>query len=74
MQPDALATLQQLLSQALTQVPDETRRLFHGRGRCWAGLEHVTVHASERSIPVYERAGFRSNPRALWAEGAIPER
>ena len=38
------------------------------------GLEHVTVHASERSIPVYERAGFRSNPRALWAEGAIPER
>ena len=43
MQPDALATLQQLLSQSLTQVPDETRRLFHGRGRCWAGLEHVTV-------------------------------
>ena len=43
MQPDALATLQQHLSQALAQVPDETRRLFHGRGRCWAGLEHVTV-------------------------------
>lgn len=43
MQPDALATLQQHLSQALSQVPDETRRLFHGRGRCWAGLEHVTV-------------------------------
>ncbi|SFR97096.1 Ribosomal protein S18 acetylase RimI [Agrococcus baldri] len=38
------------------------------------GLEHVTVHASPRSIPVYERAGFRSNPRALWAEGAIGER
>ncbi|MCG6540371.1 class I SAM-dependent methyltransferase [Pseudomonas sp. KSR10] len=43
MQPDALATLQQHLSHALTQLPDETRRLFHGRGRCWAGLEHVTV-------------------------------
>lgn len=43
MQPDALATLQQHLSQALTQVPDETRRIFHGRGRCWAGFEHVTV-------------------------------
>jgi len=43
MQPEALATLQQHLSQALSQVPDETRRLFHGRGRCWAGLEHVTV-------------------------------
>ncbi|MCQ4313282.1 class I SAM-dependent methyltransferase [Pseudomonas stutzeri] len=43
MQPDALVTLQQHLSQALMQVPDETRRLFHGRGRCWAGLEHVTV-------------------------------
>lgn len=43
MQPDALATLQRHLSQALTQLPDETRRIFHGRGRCWAGLEHVTV-------------------------------
>ncbi|HAW24829.1 MAG TPA: methyltransferase, partial [Pseudomonas sp.] len=43
MLPDALATLQQHLSQALTQVPDETRRIFHGRGRCWAGLEHVTA-------------------------------
>ncbi|WP_306232383.1 GNAT family N-acetyltransferase [Agrococcus beijingensis] len=38
------------------------------------GLEHVTVHASPRSIRVYERAGFRTNPRALWAEGAVPER
>ena len=43
MQPDALATLQQHLTQALNHVPDETRRIFHGRGRCWAGLEHVTV-------------------------------
>lgn len=43
MHPDALATLKQHLTQAMTPVPDETRRLFHGRGRCWAGLEHVTV-------------------------------
>jgi GNAT superfamily N-acetyltransferase len=38
------------------------------------GLEHVTVHASPRSVPVYERAGFRENPRSLWAEGAVAER
>ncbi|MHB0819244.1 class I SAM-dependent methyltransferase [Stutzerimonas stutzeri] len=43
MQPDALATLQQHLITALAQPPVETRRLFHGRGRCWPGLEHVTV-------------------------------
>ena len=24
-------------------MPDETRRLFHGRGRCWPGLEQLTV-------------------------------
>lgn len=40
---DALATLRDHLIQALSQVPDEARRLFHGRGRCWAGLEQVTV-------------------------------
>ncbi len=38
------------------------------------GLEHVTVHASPASIPVYERAGFRANERALYADGAMPER
>lgn len=38
------------------------------------GLEHVTVHASPDSIPVYERAGFRTNPRSLYADGAEPER
>lgn len=43
MHPDALATLQQHLITALAQPPAETRRLFHGRGRCWPGLEHVTV-------------------------------
>lgn len=43
MNSDALATLHQHLLDALNHVPDETRRLFHGRGRLWAGLEHVTV-------------------------------
>lgn len=43
MTPDALVTLQHHVLAALAAVPDETRRLFHGRGRCWEGLEHVTV-------------------------------
>lgn len=43
MHPDALATLQQHLTTALASPPAEARRLFHGRGRCWEGLEHVTV-------------------------------
>lgn len=43
MHPDALATLQHHLTTALADVPAETRRLFHGHGRCWDGLEHVTV-------------------------------
>ena len=43
MNADAIATLQQQVIAALGAVPDETRRLFHGRGRRWPGLEHVTV-------------------------------
>src|SRR5690606_8437700 len=43
MNPDAIETLRQHLITALNALPEETRRLFHGRGRCWAGLEHVTV-------------------------------
>src|SRR5690606_6311540 len=43
MNSDALETLHQHLLAALNPAPEETRRLFHGRGRCWAGLEHVTV-------------------------------
>jgi GNAT superfamily N-acetyltransferase len=30
------------------------------------GLEHVTVHASPRSVPMYERAGFRQVDELLW--------
>lgn len=43
MNPDALATLHTHLLNALQTVPAETRRLFHGRGRCWPGLEQLTV-------------------------------
>lgn len=43
MNPEALATLHHHLSDALANVPVETRRLFHGRGRVWPGLEHITV-------------------------------
>ncbi|EGH25426.1 hypothetical protein PSYMO_30038, partial [Pseudomonas amygdali pv. mori str. 301020] len=38
MTPEALAILQQHLLAALNNVPTETRRLFHGRGRVWPGL------------------------------------
>lgn len=30
------------------------------------GLEHVTVHASPRSVPVYERSGFTHVDQLLW--------
>ena len=43
MTPDALATLHAHLITALADAPAETRRLFHGRGRCWPGLEQLTV-------------------------------
>ena len=43
MNPDALATLHAHLLTALASPPSETRRLFHGRGRCWPGLEQLTV-------------------------------
>lgn len=43
MTPDALATLKQHLTDALGSPPNELRRLFHGRGRRWPGLEQITV-------------------------------
>ena len=43
MNPDALSTLHHHLLTALAAAPEETRRLFHGRGRCWPGLEQLTV-------------------------------
>ncbi|MDD0975264.1 class I SAM-dependent methyltransferase [Pseudomonas fontis] len=38
-----IATLHAHLLGALNPVPAETRRVFHGRGRCWPGLEQITV-------------------------------
>ncbi len=43
MNADALSTLHDHLLTALATPPAETRRLFHGRGRCWPGLEQLTV-------------------------------
>ncbi len=43
MNPDALSILHTHLLTALASAPEETRRLFHGRGRCWPGLEQLTV-------------------------------
>lgn len=40
---NALPTLRAHLQQTLAELPDEARRLFHGRGRCWPGLEQLTV-------------------------------
>lgn len=43
MNADALAVLHTQLTHALSRAPDEARRLFHGRGRRWPGLEDLTV-------------------------------
>ena len=43
MNPETLATLHQHLLESLDPAPAETRRLFHGRGRVWPGLEQITV-------------------------------
>ncbi|WP_043310301.1 class I SAM-dependent methyltransferase [Pseudomonas sp. ML96] len=39
----AIATLQQHLLAAFADLPSEARRLFHGRGRQWPGLEQITA-------------------------------
>ncbi|PSV58977.1 class I SAM-dependent methyltransferase [Photobacterium sp. GB-3] len=43
MEISALPTLEPHLLTALSSPPNEVRRLFHGRGRCWQGLEQITV-------------------------------
>ena len=43
MNAEALATLRQQLLAALAAPPAEARRLFHGRGRRWPGLEQITA-------------------------------
>ncbi|MBD1553884.1 class I SAM-dependent methyltransferase [Pseudomonas typographi] len=48
----ALDLFQQLLRRALATPPAETRRLLHGRGRCWPGLEHLAVDWLEGVLQV----------------------
>jgi len=43
METNALVTLENILHAALSAPPTEVRRLFHGRGRCYEGLEQLTV-------------------------------
>nr|WP_238930468.1 class I SAM-dependent methyltransferase [Vibrio sp. S9_S30] len=37
----------------MEHTPDEVRRLFHGRGRCWEGLEQLTVDWLQGQIVVH---------------------
>ncbi|KLV09073.1 methyltransferase [Photobacterium aquae] len=43
MEISALTLLEEHLTAALQSPPHEARRIFHGRGRCWPGLEQLTV-------------------------------
>jgi 23S rRNA (cytosine1962-C5)-methyltransferase len=43
MTPEAIITLQQHLLTPLNPTPAEACRLFHGRGKCWSGLEQISV-------------------------------
>lgn len=43
MTPAAITSLHQHLLVALNPPPAEARRLFHGRGKHWPGLEQITV-------------------------------
>jgi 23S rRNA (cytosine1962-C5)-methyltransferase len=48
----SLATLAEQVLPKLTQLPQGAHRLFHGRGRCFPGLEHITVDWLEGQILV----------------------
>lgn len=48
----ALDLFDTLLTQKLATLPDQTRRLLHGRGRCWPGLEQVCVDWFEGVLQV----------------------
>ncbi|HCP31319.1 MAG TPA: methyltransferase, partial [Pseudomonas sp.] len=60
-----IAALEQHLLAALNPAPAETRRLFHGRGRCWPGLEQITVDWLQGVLSV---ALFREPPEGQLAE------
>jgi len=42
MQSNQIPVFLNHVEQQLHGVPDEVRRLFHGRGRCWQGLDQLT--------------------------------
>ncbi len=79
-----IQTLEQHLLTALDPAPLETRRLFHGRGRCWPGLEQITVDwlqgvlsvALFRELPADELGALQAMLRRLaerpqWSGQAI---
>ena len=76
MNPEALATLNEHLLTALAAAPAETRRLFHGRGRCWPGLEQVTVDWLQGVVLVALGAWYLMKPSTVKvaAPTAIPVR
>ena len=64
MTPDALSILDSHLLTALQSAPEETRRLFHGRGRCWQGLEQLTVDWLQGVVLV----SLFKEPEAAWLQ------
>lgn len=53
MKTEALSHLWPLLENALLRVPNEIRRLFHGRGQCYEGLEQITVDWLQGQLSVH---------------------
>lgn len=52
MDSQALATLSEQVLFKLLSSPQGAQRLFHGRGRCFPGLEHITVDWLEGQLLV----------------------
>lgn len=52
MDTQSLATLTEQVLLKLAQLPQGAQRLFHGRGRCFTGLEQITVDWLEGQILV----------------------
>jgi len=64
MHATALAHLHKALLDALAAPPAEARRVLHGRGRCWPGLEQVTVDWLEGVIQVTVFKSLEGDGRA----------
>ncbi|RQW63432.1 class I SAM-dependent methyltransferase [Vibrio viridaestus] len=52
MKVESIRTLINEIEIQLEHSSDEVKRLFHGRGRCWEGLEQVTVDWIDRQLVV----------------------